>query len=50
MLPLAKCFRIFTDFPKPSCCSANSCSKAPWELQIAFLKPPGNLCTLLRRL
>ncbi len=50
ILPHTKCFRIFTDFPKPSCCSINSCSNATWELQIAFLKPPQNLCTLLRRL
>jgi hypothetical protein len=39
-----KCLIISIDFPKPSCCSANSCSKAAWKLQIAFLKPPGNLC------
>ncbi len=50
ILPLAKCFRIFKDFPKPSFCSANSCSKASWGLQIAFLKPPGNQSTVLRRL
>ncbi len=50
ILPLAKCFIIFTDFPKPSCCSVNSSYKAAWELQIAFLKPPGNLCTALGRL
>ncbi len=50
ILFLEKCFRIFTDFPKYPCCRANSCSKAAWELQISIIKPPRNLCTLLRRL
>ncbi len=36
-----KMLEIFTDFPKPFCCSINGCSKAAWELQIAFLKRPG---------
>ncbi len=30
--------------------SVNRCSKAAWELQVAFLKHPRNLCTLPRRL
>jgi hypothetical protein len=50
ILPHAKCFGIFMNFPKLSCFGLNSCSKTPSELQIAFLKPPGNPCTLLRRL
>jgi hypothetical protein len=42
--------RIFTDVPKPSCCCVNKCTKAAWELKLAVLKSPENLCTLVRRL
>jgi hypothetical protein len=54
MLLLANRFRIFIDFLVPSCRSvftpflkpqemSDSYSKAVWELQAAFLKPPGGL-------
>jgi hypothetical protein len=35
-LSLAKCFRIFNDFPKPSCCSYKSCLKASWSCKELF--------------
>jgi hypothetical protein len=50
ILPLAKCFRISQiSWNSFAAVVYNNCYKAMWELQLALLKPPGNLSTYTLR-
>jgi hypothetical protein len=48
MIPLNPLVLVLIAFIKLGMRATNSCSKVAWELQIAFLKPPGE-CTLIFR-